>query len=78
MRTFKDCRTYHTGLNKPHTIDINGRLTSIEYGDCLKYYTEVKQFKKYATATDTRGNKYTVYAKDFPLYVIAIPEKGDN
>lgn len=75
MKTFTNCRTYHTGISKPHTIDLFGRLTSIEYGDCLQYYTREKGLKKYAIATDSNGNRYTVYARKFPLYVIAIPEK---
>ena len=74
MKTFNNCHSYHTGISKPHTIDICGRLTSIEYGDCVEYYTKVKQLKKYAVATDTSGNRYTIYAKDFPLSAIAIPE----
>jgi hypothetical protein len=71
MKHLDNCTTYRTGISKPHTIDIEGRLTSIIDRSALPYYTHMK---KYATATDTTGNNYTVYAKDFPEKVVAVPE----
>ena len=83
MKTFTNCQTYHTGINDPHTIEINGRLVSISYAnklnrDCVfKYYTETKLFTLQAIAIDKAGNEYKVYA-DNPLAtcdrVIAIRE----
>lgn len=75
MKHLEHCRTYRTGISEPHTIDIEGRLTSIVARDSLPYYTHMTQ---YATATDNAGIRYAVYAKDFPEKVIAVKEESEE
>lgn len=70
MITLHDCKLYHTGISAPHTIEINGRLTSIVDGSTMRYYIR-EGFTPYAIATATDGNTYAVFAKNFPECVIA-------
>ena len=75
MKHLEHCRTYRTGISAPHTIDIEGRLTSIVARATLPYYSHMTQ---YATATDNAGNRYDVYAKNFPEMVIAVKEEREG
>ena len=70
MKNLYNCKLYHTGISAPHTIEIEGRLTSIENGDTMRYYIR-NGFTPYAIATGTDGNIYAIYAKNFPDRVIA-------
>ena len=74
MTHYNDCPSYACFPYNPHTIKINDRNISIERGDCLAYYMK-KGFTQVATATDTRGYNYTIYASNRDG-IIAIPTDG--
>ena len=54
MLYYDNCPVYHTGINKPHTLQIENRLISIVYYPVE--YTENPVL--YAECTDKQGNKY--------------------
>lgn len=58
MKQYTDCQTYHTGLYKPHTIQLadNIRVPIVYYDE-----SNVKEKTLVAIATDTANNKYNVY-----------------
>ena len=86
MKKYINCRVYHTGLSAAHTIELPGRLVSIERGDMssvIEYYTRVRGLVKHGTATDSNGNKYTIYASGPDVNapdarVIAVPDATAN
>lgn len=85
MKKYINCRVYHTGLSAAHTIELPGRLVSIERGDASSVidYCTRRGLVKHGTATDSNGNKYTIYASGPDVSaadarVIAIPDGGVN
>lgn len=57
MEIYKDCKTVHTGLCKPHTIYISSFGISIVY-----YERDAKLYNDLvAIAIDTNNNKYEIY-----------------
>lgn len=86
MKTYLNCRAYRTGISAAHTLELPGRLVSIERGDVssvLAYYTTVRKLEKHGRATDNNGNEYTIYASGPDIaapgtLVIAIPGGGVN
>lgn len=81
MKKYINCRVYHTGLSAAHTIELPGRLVSIERGDVssvIDYYTR-RGLVKHGTATDSNGGNYTIYASGPDVSaadarVIAVPD----
>lgn len=84
MKKYINCRVYRTGLSAAHTIELSGRLVSIERGDAstvVNYYTRVRGLVKHGHATDNNGNGYTIYASGPDVNapdarVVAIPDGG--
>lgn len=85
MKKYINCRVYRTGLSAAHTIELPGRLVSIERGDAcsiIEYYTR-RGLIKHGAATDNNGGNYTIYASGPDVSaadarVIAIPDGGVN
>ena len=84
MKKYSNCRTFHTGIFAPHTIEIDGRLVSIDRGDAasvVDYYTNIRGLAMHGHATDNSGNEYTIYASGPDISTpdtraIAIPGGG--
>ena len=78
MKRYTDCRTYHTGLYKPHTIQLeNGFTVSIVYYDKTGHTNNMKHF---AIATDSNGNNYDIFSEKKPHYTgyLAFPQDPDK
>lgn len=63
MKTYRNCRTWSTGLSKPHTL----ALTCDEDRVSIVYYDPdliPDDFKLIAIAYDTRGHKYEIVGKE--------------
>ena len=75
MTTYTNCKTYKTGLYKPHTINA-GILISIIYSQRDKILYDLV-----AIAFDEDNNKYEIY-KTQTIYgsvgFLAFPLKPDN
>ncbi len=93
MKTFENCRIYYPSsiadviFDRPHSIDIDGRLTSIMHmnelnrNSIIRYYTETEPMQIYAKATDTQGRSYTVLVGDVDnpyKSIIAFPDSELN
>ena len=85
MKKYINCRVYHTGLSAAHTIELPGRLVSIERGDASSVidYCTRRGLVKHGTATDNNGGDYIIYASGPDVsaadaLVIAIPDGGVN
>lgn len=83
MKKYINCRVYRTGISAAHTIELPGRLVSIERGDASSVidYCTRHGLVKHGTATDNNGNNYTIYASGPDVSaadarVIAIPDGG--
>ena len=60
MRTYRIIRTYKTGIEKPHTIELEGgRKVSIIYYDSKYMPGELTHI---ASATDDGGTTYQLFA----------------
>lgn len=60
MRTYSIARTYKTGIEKPHTIELeNGRKVSVIYYDSKYIPSELTHI---ANAIDENGTKYQLFA----------------
>jgi len=60
MKTYSIARTYKTGLENPHTIELeNGRKVSIVYYDSKYIPSELTHV---ANATDKSGTTYKLFA----------------
>ena len=61
MKFYYDCKTYKTGLYKPHTIQVNNVNISIIYSE-KKYY--VNNMVLNGIAIDSNKNSYEIYTSD--------------
>lgn len=75
MKTINNCRIWRSGVApfRPHTIDIDGHLCHVQYGQVNMEYYYSKKMTPYAIATDTLGNTYTVYANRSRELMTAFP-----
>ena len=76
MLYYDNCTVYHTGISKPHTLQIENRLISIVYYPVE--YTENPVL--YAECTDKQGNKYKVYSYEHTTWTgwLAFPNEPDK
>ena len=60
IKVFSNCRTYKTGLYKPHTIQIGDKLISIVYYP----KTYCSNMTLFAIAKDTDENEYEIMTEE--------------
>ena len=76
MLHFNNCEPWRQGYYpfRPHTIQVGNRRSHVEYGWIdIAQYTANNNMKAYATATDSLGYSYIVYADDSLESMTAFP-----
>ena len=76
MKHFSNCRVWRTGYYpfRPHTIEIGDRRSDVPYGYIrIPEYCERYNMRAYATATDSLGYEYIVYADETLERMAAFP-----